>query len=195
MLLFQCEICKSNILENRMKKHHEKVHPGIDFDIYRPLTTNSAPQVASNIDTKALEQPFKHITPSADEKLVHVSCTICGNRMPESNLEQHMKRKHNQDVGDQVDAVGTKVTSMSIDDVIETHPPKQQLQEQTGWPKAKYPFSSSFRFTAIPKVDASTTTMDDDAQPFYTIRVSVAQMKQLMNENRIDPKEGHLYLK
>lgn len=209
MPLFQCQICHSKILENRLQKHHAKVHASIDHDIYIPLTTIDTPQVA-------LENSFEHITP-VDEKLAHVSCTICGNRMPAESLDQHMKRKHN-DVGDQVDAIGTKVNSMSMD-VFETsqessltsstvnnptiHPPKQS-QEQTAaataawmttnWPKAKNPFSKSFHFTAIPKVDASTTTMDD-SQPFYTIRVSVAQMKQLMNENRIDPKDGHFYLK
>lgn len=206
MPLFQCQLCHSKILENRLQKHHAKVHgAGIDHDIYTPLTTNDAPR---NIDTKTSENRFEQVTPPVDEKLVHASCTICGNRMPISCLDQHIKRKHHDEVdaGDQVDAVGTKVNSMSID-VIETseksmlanHPPKQS-QEQTAewmttnWPKAKNPFSSSFRFTAIPKIDASTT-MDEDSQPFYTIRVSVAQMKQLMNENRIDPKDGHFYLK
>lgn len=208
MRLFQCQVCHSKILESNLQKHHAKVHADVDHDIYILLTTNDTPPpAASNTDAEASMNWFQNISSAADEKLVHVSCTICGNKMPFESLDQHMKRKHN-DVCDQVDAVGTKVNTMSIDLVEKSEAAKvataakeaNGMHEQfqgplaakmlTSWPKAKNPF----RFTATPKIDATTTT-DPDSQPFYTVRVSVDQMKQLMSENRIEPKEGHFYLK
>lgn len=215
MPLFQCQLCHSKVLENRLQKHHAKVHAGIDHDIYTSLITNDAPQVVRHVDSKASENSTQVNNSVADEKMVRVSCNICGNRMPVDSLDQHMKRKHNDD-GDQVDAVGTKVNSMSVDVIEKSEDAKaataaavaaidisnhfkKQSQEPTeswmtsSWPKAKNPFSSSVRFTAIPKTDASTMMIDEE--PFYTIRVSVAQMKELMKENRIDPKDGHFYLK
>lgn len=222
MPLFQCQLCHSKILENRLQKHHAKVHANIDHDIYTPLTAEDVPQTARHSDTKASENsvqvndPVWPIPPTVDEKMVHVCCNICSNRMPVDSLDQHMKRKHN-DAGDQVDAVGTTLNAMSTIEVVEKsehvattaklaiatvdtlNQPKKKSQElterwtATGWPKAQNPFSSSFRFTAIPKTDAST--MIDNEEAYYNIRVSVAQMKQLMAENRIDPKDGHFYLK
>lgn len=208
--LFQCQVCHSKILENHLQKHHAKVHADIDHDIYTPLTTNDMPPpVAGDTDAKASINWFENIPLPADEKMVHVSCTICKNRMPASTLDQHMKRKHN-DVCDQVDAVGAKVNSMSLDVMEKSADPKVVTSTKiatgphgqfqglppaeltTNWPKAKNPFSTSFQFTAAQKMDASTTT---DLQPFYTIRVSVEQMKQLMNDSRIEPKEGYFYLK
>lgn len=211
--LFQCQVCNSKILENHLQKHHLKVHAAIDHDIYTLLTMNgTTPPVAGNTDAKASINWFQNNSPAADEKLVHVACSICGNRMAAESLDQHMKRKHN-DVSDQVDAVGTKVSSVSIGMIEKTEEakvgtaskaspinPSEQFQGlvapdmMTNWPRAKNPFSSSFRFAATSKIDASTTT-DANSQPFYTIRVSVAQMKQLMSENRIEPKEGYFYLK
>lgn len=224
--LFQCELCHSKILENHLQKHHAKVHAAINYDIYTPVTTNGAPSVPSkaDADTNAVIDRFKSIAPppAADEKMVHIACNICGNRMPSQSLDQHMKRKH-IDAGDQVDAVGiqTKVNSMTISVMEKSENPKvmaaaaaataavtaidaadhpqKQSQEHMGatewttnWPKTKNPFSKSFQFTAAPKTDASTTT---DTEAFYTIRVSVDQMKQLMSQNRIEPKDGYFYLK
>lgn len=202
MPMFQCQLCHSKILENRLQKHHAKVHANIDHDIYTPLATDDA----SNVNSTQVNDPCwsEHITPAADEKMVHVSCNICSNRMPIDSLDQHMKRKHS-DAGDQVDAVGTNVNSMSIDvtekaeNVATSNHRNKQAEELTiGWPKVKNPFSSSFRFTAIPKMDASTMIDSEEASKpsaYYTIRVSADQMKQLMTENRIDPKDGYFYLK
>lgn len=200
--LFQCQLCNSKILENNVQKHHAKVHSGVDHDIYTPLTTsNAAPSVASNMDTQASADQLKNVAPVADGKSIHVACTICGNRMPAESVDQHMKRKHNDGDGDQVDAVGTKVNAMSFD-VFEKCETTAVVNRQaypvaemtTSGSKPKNPFSKSFQFTATPKTDASTTT-DGDLPAFYTIRVSVDQMKQLMSQNRIDPKGGYFYLK
>lgn len=205
MTLFQCEVCHTKILESRLQKHHAKVHPTIDHDIYTPLITDDEPPAPHCIETtNASKHPMQvsdsvwneFVAPGADEKMVHVSCNICSNRMPIESLDQHMKRKHN-DVGDQVDAIGTKVNSMSIDAIevvtATTVATSNETKNQSdGFTKAKNPFSRPCRFTTIPKTDASTT-MDEEA--YYTIRVSVAQMKRFLNENRIDPKHGHFYLK
>lgn len=208
--LFYCTVCQSKILENHLQKHHAKMHVEIENDIYTLLTTNDAPPpVANNTDAKPSVSSFDHMLPAADENLVHVTCTICNNRMPAKSLDQHMKRKHT-DVGDHVDAVGTQVSSISIDTLEKVmkfaktatnnvvHRPQEQFQGRpasgmmTNGPKTNNPFATPF--SATPKINASTPTVENSL-PFYTLRVSVDQMKQLMAENRIEPKHGFLYLK
>lgn len=233
--LYQCEICCSKILETNLSKHHTKVHAGENFDIYTKLTGPPSKQLANNnvepSQNKKEDISGWQINPPTDEKMMHIPCDICNNKMPAFVIEEHKKRKHLNSV-DQVDAVGIMANAvtpkkhpmMPASNFVNT---KQQtfIQKSGGvFFKAQQPnlgiitqnddFTMSQRFksalsfgTPTPnsfdtlKPDSFGTFKPDSfgtpqaMAPFYTVRVSEAQMQELLDKNRIYPKDGTFYLK
>lgn len=195
--LYQCEICHSKILENRLQKHHSKVHPNINDDIYTKIAS-----ITSNGVIKATEKcsvPNLNdwgIEASKDEKLIHISCNVCQNRMPAENLDLHMKRKHSNTI-DQVDAIGSKMHCMSLDvveqpaltDAFNIKSFREHLN--------KRPDQSVQASTSTNPFKPTNSTLDatNNGPVFYTVRVTEAQMQQLLDENRIYPKNGFFHLK
>lgn len=216
--IYQCGICLAKVLENCLQKHHAKVHANINYDIYErlpdvatkvPSINSTAPIPAPILSVKEAERQkiiksVWGIEPPKDAKSVHVQCDVCQNRMPAESLEIHMKRKHG-DSADQVDAIGTMCNGKSLDDVeqsasvvrmdsfvgrIERIQPKFEPNlgvMNTQPPKDSAAFAQFSK--SVPHVE------EPKVEPFYTIRVSEIQMKQLLDENRVFPKDGFLYLK
>lgn len=200
MVLYHCNICSSNVLENRLQKHHAKVHPNVNYDIYAqvpelPAVENVDTQTEASVDLTewCLEAP-------KDGGMVHVTCTICGNKMPRCQLKGHMMRKHG-DAGDQVDAIGVSADAMSLD-VVENmftaakfsafHKP---TVSNNNTPKP--PSNLSAEPAKIPVVfgknPKSIAPKDDDE--FYTVRISKRQMQLYLDQGRVYPKDGMFYIK
>lgn len=225
--LYQCEICCSKILETNLSKHHTKVHAGENFDIYTMLTGTPAKQLTNNNNEQSPKKKEDtkgwQIDPPIDEKMVHIPCDICNNKMPAFVIEEHKKRKHLNSV-DQVDAVGImpdvmtpkKHPTMSANNFVNTN--QQNFIQKSGgvFFKAQQPnlgtitpnddFTLSQRFKSAlsfgtSKPDLFGTSKSDSfgtphtMGPFYTIRVTEAQMQELLDKNRIYPKDGTFYLK
>lgn len=194
--LFHCEVCRSKVLQTRLKKHHQKVHPDQNYDIY----TSMAPENTGNVEYPAqkvtsfdTEKPEKGLT-SNDEQMVHVRCEVCRNCMPAMDLSAHMKRKHNH-TNEQVDAIGKMAEGLSIKEtsfhsmfserIIETAP----LRYVHDLAQPALSDSDATNVIALQNSKSSTESI------FYSLRVTEAQMQQLLNQNRIYPKDGHFYLK
>lgn len=190
VLLYECKICHSKIVESRVKKHHAKVHPNNNYDIYTEVYNSESKTSAPLIDFDVW-----NIEASKDDSVVHVSCSVCKNRMPIGHLDAHMARKHN-DTDDQVDAIGTQANAIpkpnsSDNKLVREFLINQSKQKNTGpSPMKPESFGSSEHFQPTP--DPKTSTNEP---VFYTIRVSEAQMQQLLDQNRIIPKNGFLHLK
>lgn len=194
--IYNCEICKSRISEKRLKKHHEKVHSGINHDIYRPLTSVTLKMCENNNVPLAAEKPKEidsvwGFEKPSDESAVHVQCTICNNKMPAGIIEAHMIRKHSE-AFDQVDAIG--VMTKELDPIIEN--------ALAGLSKDVSPFTRNF-MDDVRKCPYGTKTTESTAgliattstEKFYNIRISEEQMQEFLDQKRIYPKDGALYLK
>lgn len=222
--LFHCEICRSKVLESRLKKHHAKVHSNIDHDIYKPLSAvglEVSPNVKMGTEQNQgtenqLTQPMSvnavwNIEPPKDAGKVHVQCTFCNNKMPAESMNEHMKRKHSEPT-DQVDAIGTigtMVDVMSLD-TVGKHTPVAASKTFNAFaplvnstsvkmePKNDLiDFGRNIKPTTSLKhnVEAAADAGPSNEETFYTIRVTEAQMQELLNNNRIYPKKGAFYLK
>lgn len=133
--------------------------------------------------------------------------------MPALALDEHMKRKHPASPADQVDAIGTMADAMSmkIDEkpmasgsVSSNNRSQNSIQKAadnffkpkptnfSGNPfqPAKDDFTLSQQFQSALSFGAPKSEM-----AHYTIRVTEAQMQQLLDQNRIYPKDGTFYLK
>lgn len=209
--LFYCEICRSKVLESRLEKHHAKVHSSLSFDNYKPLTNVASPNTVNTkvADITSVRNVWGIESPT-DVRQVHVRCTVCCNKMLPENLDGHMKRKHPEPI-DQVDAIGTMVDAMTVNNMEKPIPDSTLSQRRinsyfnkpsvshfgsAGQTESKndvIDFDRSFR----PAINFQPTAQDGSSNDttFYTIRVNEAQMQELLNNNRIYPKDGAFYLK
>lgn len=134
-----------------------------------------------------------------DERTVHVTCGVCQNRMPNENLAGHMAKKH-ADTDDQVDAIGTKLSGMSMACREKPHSTTQIGQDSYGKSSIREFLSDQSKQTVFPSIKqepfaAPTPNPTNIGPVFYTIRVSESQMQQLLEQNRVFPKDGFLHLK
>lgn len=205
--LYQCAICHSKILENRLQKHHLKVHANINDDIYTKITSIASDMPPNGVinATEKSPEPNHHewgIEQSKEEQLIHVSCHVCQNRMPAENLDSHMKRKHSNTT-DQVDAIGIKMNDISLDvveqsaltDSFNTKFIREQWNKQANQGVQEASKSINPFRMAVGNSIHSRLDVPNNEPVFYTIRVSEDQMQQLLNENRIYPKNGFFHLK
>lgn len=216
--LYHCEICRSKILGSRIKKHHAKIHPDVLHDIYTPLMN-----IASEVSSKKSDVKVADIDPSAissvwgietsnDETQIHVQCGICRNKMRAADLDAHIRRKHAEPI-DQVDAIGTIVDMISLDTIgnqltvggfVKQGMPVQQLANNNDQdlpstaPKTtsnKNSIDFGRATTSVQNIKPTVNVSQPTEEIFYTIRINEAQMQDLLNNNRIYPKNGAFYLK
>lgn len=221
--LFHCEICRSKVLESRLKKHHAKVHANIDHNIYKPLSDIASSIVASEMSPKANIEPANNqpapiinsvwgIEMPKDDGNMHVQCGICRNKMPAADLNAHMKRKHSEPM-DQVDAIGRMVDGQSPDafKTFNSFVAKSMYEQSDSSIVDKLqppntPKKDSIDFGLTFKPTNQTTNLEQifappadfgpsKAETFYTIRITEGQMQDFLNNKRIYPKNGAFYLK
>lgn len=216
-VIYFCNICRSKLLENRVKKHHEKVHPNINHDIYIPVVDLQAAveEVKNPKESSAIEDVYNLEAPK-DDAMVHVRCDVCQNKMPKSQIESHMKRKH-AEPSDQVDAIGINVQAISLKSAGNPGlpSPKVSLDNPVNLSQVNAPskfgsplsvgmpmavdidfssdiiaFGRNFRPEGFEKETESKPT-----QHFYNIRLTEEQMHKFLEEKLLYPKDGALYLK
>lgn len=209
--LFHCEICRSKVLESRIKKHHAKVHANLDHDIYKPLSDVASAIVATEMSPKAIIKPVNsqstpiNITPLKDDGKIHVQCEICRNKMPAADLGAHLKRKHSEPI-DQVDAIGTMADGQSSKtfnsfaakhDQLVNSSIVDKLQPPDTPKKDRIDFGRTFKPTTnVEQIfEPPANFGSSKAETFYTIRVTEGQMQDFLNNKRIYPKDGAFYLK
>lgn len=221
--IYHCGVCRTKVLETRLKKHHAKVHPTASYDIYTNLTNYAASEQPSNnhnfemaLEIPKRSEPVWNVEPPNDPDMIHIECNICHNKMTAMALEAHMKRKHAGDAGDQVDAIGVMGGEMSFD-TVERHALAGQLKsanflanqfmtehfKDQSKPMPLEPFNpakNNVEYGRNFKPFAKTTQLvpsekSKDDTIFYSIRITEDQMQHFLNENRIQAKDGTFYLK
>lgn len=177
---YYCVICRQTVCQKRLKKHHNKMHPDENFDIYvqspdfEPQMRHIDSKPLENASTMAKQAEQWGYQPTNDSNMVHVSCEICQNRMPATDLDLHLKRRHNAD--EKLSQITTKLAGTSLNGVAKA--------------VSNIPFSKFYKTNSNAQVNTKSS-----AEAFYTIRVSESQMQELLQQKRVVPKDGFFYLK
>lgn len=203
--LYYCEICSLMVPASQTQKHHAKIHSNINYDIYTPV--HNALETSIDLDFGP-ETVSSSSSQSNVEVKERVSCNICKNRMPAESLGTHIQRKHSETV-DQVDAIGNFHVNTISSDVLEQNTASGLLALRLNGNKVS-PSVANKKAVTIQTMDLSFNATKNDFGPasnrnttkeikkndtFYSIRVSVEQMQQWLDENRIYAKDGEFYLK
>lgn len=166
------------------------------------LATTSNDEAAAQ--TEVVDHQAWGLEVPKDENSVHVMCSICANKMPKSHLEGHMKRKHADPV-DQVDAIGIRREDISPDEF--RNAPQMANRKQvfnmegapdnnvTARPSSLSSTEQLKSFAEYGKLGNPLASNHTNTVDYYTIRITEHQMKDFLEQKRIFPKDGFLYLK